>query len=294
MTAPDGASVPLERIARAEASACRLTTPCGDGEMVWRLWGEGPPLVLLHGNFGSWMHWIRNVEALSRFYTVMVPDTPGFGESPLPPSVETPRAIAAVTAQGLVEIAPPDEQIRVVGFSYGGRLAGEIAALLQDRVAAMVGVAPAGLGIDDSTRPGLAKMRVHMTPEEIAEVHRHNLALLMFADADAADDLAVHIQETNTRRAKFRLTAWSEEDRRSSLAKVLPSVRAPVMGIWSDRDAFAGDMLQQRFDIVRKLKPDADIRTLKGAGHWMQYEAPERFNALLLDLLEAGSAAGAP
>jgi pimeloyl-ACP methyl ester carboxylesterase len=184
-----------------------------------------------------------------------------------------------------VQIAPPDEKIRVVGFSYGGRLAGEIAALLQDRIAAMVGVAPAGLGIDDSTRPGTAKLRSGMTPEEIAEVHRHNLALFMFADADAADDLAVHIQETNTGRAKFRLTAWSEDDRRSSLAKALPSVRAPVMGIWSDRDAFADDTLQQRFDIVRRIKPGADIRMLEGAGHWMQYEAPERFNALLLDML---------
>ncbi len=288
MTAPDGASVPLERIARAEASARRLTTPCGDGEMVWRLWGEGPPLVLLHGNFGSWMHWIRNVDALSRVFTVMVPDTPGFGESPLPPSVETPRAIAEVTAQGLVEIAPPDEQIRVVGFSYGGRLAGEIAALLQDRIAAMVGVAPAGLGIDDSIRPGIAKLRSGMTPEEIAEVHRKNLALLMFADADTADDLAVHIQQTNTQRAKFRLTAWSEDDRRSSLANALPGVTAPVMGIWSDRDTFAGDTLQQRFDVVRGIKPDADIRMLEGAGHWMQYEAPARFNALLLDLLRVG------
>jgi len=281
----NGAPAPLERIARVEASARRLTTPCGDGRMVWRLWGAGPPLVLLHGNFGSWMHWVRNVEALSQHYTVMVPDTPGFGESDLPPSVETPRAIAEVVAQGLVAIAPPDAKIRVVGFSYGGRLAGEIAALLQDRVAAMVGVAPAGLGIDDSTRPGIAKLRPHMTPAEVAEVHRQNLALLMFADADAADDLAVYIQETNTGRAKFRLTAWSEDDRRASLAKVLPSVRAPVMGIWSDRDAFAGDTLQQRFDIVRKLKPDADIRTLKSAGHWMQYEAPDRFNVLLLEML---------
>ena len=288
MTAPDGASAPLERIARAEASARRVGTPCGDGEMVWRLWGDGPPLVLLHGNFGSWMHWIRNVEGLSRHYTVMVPDTPGFGESPLPPSVETPRVIAGVVADGLQDIAPTGEKITVVGFSYGGRLAGEISALLGNRIAAMVGVAPAGLGIDDSTRPGIAKMRPGMTPAEVAEVHRQNLALLMISDEDAVDDLAVHIQQTNTQRAKFRLTAWSEDDRRSSLAKALPGVAAPVKGIWSDRDTFVGPTLQRRFDVVRRIKPDADIRILKGAGHWMQYEAPDRFNALLLALLGKG------
>ena len=40
-------------------------TPCGDGAMRWREWGRGETLVLLHGGFGSWLHWVRNIEALS-------------------------------------------------------------------------------------------------------------------------------------------------------------------------------------------------------------------------------------
>ena len=40
---------PAEIDRQFEASGERLTTPCYDGEMVWRIWGEGPPLVLLHG-----------------------------------------------------------------------------------------------------------------------------------------------------------------------------------------------------------------------------------------------------
>jgi pimeloyl-ACP methyl ester carboxylesterase len=31
--------------------------------VVWRSWGSGPPLLLLHGLHGSWMHWVRNVAA---------------------------------------------------------------------------------------------------------------------------------------------------------------------------------------------------------------------------------------
>src|SRR3546814_1155899 len=50
------------------------TTPCGDGQMVWRLWGEGPPLVLLHGGSGSWTHWFRNIPALARRYRVIAAD----------------------------------------------------------------------------------------------------------------------------------------------------------------------------------------------------------------------------
>src|SRR5437763_9356025 len=61
----------------AEAERCE--TPCGDGSMVWHCWGSGLPLVLLHGGYGSWSHWIRNVLPLSRSFRVIPPDPPGLG-----------------------------------------------------------------------------------------------------------------------------------------------------------------------------------------------------------------------
>jgi len=48
------------------AEAQRVDTPCGIGTMVWRIWGSGPPLVLFHGGYGSWTHWIRNVLVLAK------------------------------------------------------------------------------------------------------------------------------------------------------------------------------------------------------------------------------------
>jgi pimeloyl-ACP methyl ester carboxylesterase len=281
----DAALPPPDIIARIDAGARHVAMPCGDGQMIWRLWGEGPPLVLLHGNFGSWMHWVRNVGPLSRRFTVLAPDTPGFGESAMPPDRTTPRAIADVVARGLSESVPGGD-VFLVGFSYGGRLAAETALLLGERVRALVVVAPGGLGIADARGGALSKLRPRMTSAEIADVHRQNLAQLMIADFAAVDDLAVYIQDMNTQRARFRLSAWTEEDRMSSTARALAQVRVPVKGIWSGRDAFAGDTVQDRIAILRGLHPDADIRTIPGAGHWMQYEAAERFNEVLAEMLE--------
>ncbi|HEX4114045.1 MAG TPA: hypothetical protein VH020_16050, partial [Stellaceae bacterium] len=53
-------SVP-EPIAALDRVARHRETPCGDGTMVWREWGEGVPVVLLHGGYGSWQHWLRNI-----------------------------------------------------------------------------------------------------------------------------------------------------------------------------------------------------------------------------------------
>ncbi len=63
---------------------------------IWRRWGEGPPLVLLHGGAGSWTHWIRNIDALAADRTLWIPDLPGLGDSPLPPEPRDHAAIAGV------------------------------------------------------------------------------------------------------------------------------------------------------------------------------------------------------
>lgn len=60
-------------------AARKVETPCGDGPMVWRVWGAGEPLVLLHGGTGSWTHWIRSIPRLSGHYQLWVPDLPGLG-----------------------------------------------------------------------------------------------------------------------------------------------------------------------------------------------------------------------
>ena len=69
--------LPAGYLAAIEAQSERLTTPCGDGEMVWHRWGAGPTVALFHGGFGSWTHWIPHVDAVSRHYTVPAAALPG-------------------------------------------------------------------------------------------------------------------------------------------------------------------------------------------------------------------------
>ena len=102
------------------AEARRIETPCGDGGMIWRVWGSGPPLVLLHGGYGSWMHWIRNVLVLARRFTVIAPDLPGLGESATPPEPHSAEELARIIIDGLATILPGGERFHLAGFSFGG------------------------------------------------------------------------------------------------------------------------------------------------------------------------------
>src|ERR1700756_4044334 len=95
-----------------------IETPCGDGGMVWRVWGGGPPLLLLHGGYGSWMHWIRNVVPLSRRFTVAAPDLPGLGESATPPEPHTAEGLASIVVEGLEVVFPELGGLHIAGFSF--------------------------------------------------------------------------------------------------------------------------------------------------------------------------------
>lgn len=266
----------VERIA---AEAARIETPCGDGSLVWRIWGSGPPLILLHGGYGSWTHWIRNVVPLSRRFRVIVPDLPGLGESATPPEPWTAEGLAAIIVAGLDAIAPPGEELRLAGFSFGGVIGGSVAAQLGDRLRRFVVVGSNGLGLERSPTP---LKRVPPDAGETAEfvAHRYNLNQLMIADPDKIDELALYLQQTNHARARMRSRRFSRSD---ALAQALPRIRARLDGIWGERDATAYPHLDERARILRGVQPEARFAVVPGAGHWVQFEAADRFNPLLAE-----------
>src|SRR2546427_152992 len=100
---------PAEFVCALErASERRITRTDGAGDVVWRIWGGGDPLVLLHGGTGSWMHWVRNIEVLARDFMLVVPDIPGSGESADPEAPISAQRIGMTLAGGLDAIIGPD------------------------------------------------------------------------------------------------------------------------------------------------------------------------------------------
>jgi 2-hydroxy-6-oxonona-2,4-dienedioate hydrolase len=113
---------PAEVLAEVARASVRLTTPCGAGEMVWRRWGAGHPIVLLHGGSGSWTHWLRIIPALAARAEVWAADLPGLGDSAMPPQPLTPESAGRVVAAGLAQLIPAARRPHLVGFSFGGHV----------------------------------------------------------------------------------------------------------------------------------------------------------------------------
>jgi len=273
---------PAEIVAALDARARTVKTPSGDGHMVWRIWGRGAPLILFHGGSGSWTHWLRNIEVLAQHYELWVPDLPGLGQSAMPPKPWTPSSIADVAAAGIDEAIGPDVSVRLAGFSFGGHCAGLTALRLGARVHDLTLIGVAALGLRADPREPFAKERPGMSAAELYEVHRKNLEILMIADPDAIDPLAVHLQTWNARHARFRSRPFAPTH---ELADALAHIHVPVKTIWGTRDVIARPSLQDRLDILRRHHPELAVRLIEGAGHWVMYEKAEAFNAAFLELL---------
>jgi pimeloyl-ACP methyl ester carboxylesterase len=278
-TAQDPAAF-VDALAR---SARKHRTPCGDGSMVWRVWGTGEPLLLFHGGTGSWTHWIKTIPVLAPRFELWVPDIPGLGDSAMPPEPHTPSSIADVVAAGVDQLFPANTRLRLTGFSFGGHIAGLLAVRRPDRFMSLTLVGVAGLGLRADPRAPFAKTRTGMSPAEVTAVYRQNLEVLMFADPGNIDPLAVHLQIENVRRARFRSRGFAATD---ELARALADVRAPVATIWGTLDAIARPSLQARLDVLRRHHPELRVHLIEGAGHWVMYETADQFNAAFLELLQ--------
>jgi 2-hydroxy-6-oxonona-2,4-dienedioate hydrolase len=277
---------PAAQVARLAAAGQRVETPCGDGAMVWRIWGPpnggGEPLVLFHGGFGSWTHWFRNIPELSRDYRLIVASLPGLGESDDAPKPHTPGDLAAIAAAGIERILAPGERFHLTGFSFGGLIGGHVAAHFGERCRSLTLVGAGGLGLKRSAMAPLRSWR-HLAGEAgRMAVHRDNLAILMLADPARIDDLAVYLQSENALRGRVNSPVIAMTD---TLTRMLPQVRGRIAGIWGERDATAMEDLPARARLLRGIQPRAPFVAIGDAGHWVQYEAPGAFNAALLEVL---------
>jgi len=294
---------PHPEIVRVGALAKRVETPLSEGRIVWRTWGSGPPLVLFHGGSGSWTHWIRNVEALAKHFSVWAIDLPGMGDSspfdaedlklldgeatdirvPVKDEWQPPvipmAAFARILGRTIEELFA-SEQINLAGFSFGGMTAANVYARIPHKIRQIVLIGSAGVAARDPAMTPLLTWRF-ATGDELLTIQRRNVERLMLHNPAKVDDLAVNIHILNTRRTLSR-----KPPRALTTFAALETAKARVSGIWGRYDGPSGwkiDEIQQRF---RAIDPTSQFHVAEQAGHWVAYEAADEFNRELVRILD--------
>jgi len=259
-------------------------TPCGDGDLVWRRWGKGQPIVFVHGGSGSWTHWIKQIPVFKKDYEVWTVDMPGLGDSDMPPVPQIPANCGTILALGIKALIPREARAHVVAFSFGAHVSTHALLHLQDHVADFTLTGAAALGLPQGPGREFPREMEGMTDDERMEVHRGLLEILMFKDAARIDPLAVWLQSENIRRARFRSRPFA---RMPEIAQNLPEVQIPVRAVWGGEDQTAWPSVEARYDVIRQSHPELVTRTVPDAGHWVMYEQPDAYNQALKAVLSA-------
>jgi pimeloyl-ACP methyl ester carboxylesterase len=213
------------------------------------------PLVFLHGA-GGHTGWMGFLDELAGDFAVYAPEHPGFGRSDDPPWLDEIADLAYFYLDFLETLGL--DRVHLVGTSFGGWIAAELAVRNQCRLASLtlvaaVGItAPDGKPVDDLFR---------LTTEE-------NLRRF-YADPERArrrlaDMTSVDMNAVAKNRATVARIAYRPRYHNPGLAKWLHRVAVPTLLVWGNKDG----LVPARFgEAYRALIPGARLVVLDNAGH---------------------------
>jgi pimeloyl-ACP methyl ester carboxylesterase len=235
-----------------------------DLEVVRR--GSGQPVVLLHG--------FQPVEAEGRFLRllsqrtgVIAPSHPGFGRSARPRDFETVYDLANLYAALLDAL--DFNKVTLIGFSFGGWLAAELAVRSCHRIERLVLVDSVGIKVSDRETPDITDV-FNTHPEEVRRRTWHDPANA--PDFNMMSDDALVMRHRNWE--SLSLYAWHPYMHNPRLAFWLPRITVPVQVLWGSSDRIVRPDYGQAF---AGLIPGARFAAIEQAGHHPEIEQPEIF-----------------
>ena len=232
-------------------------------ELRFTEWGEGSPVLLLHGGGGpGTVTGFAGQLAERAGVRVLVPTHPGFDGSARPDALATVPELAALYVALLEALDAVD--VTVVGNSIGGWIAAEMATLQPARVARYVLVDAVGIEVADHPIVDFFALAV----QEIADYSYYEPDRFRI-DPQALPAQAQALMAGN----RATLAAYTEAGMADpTLAHRLTGVRAPVLVVWGEADRIVDPVYGRTYaDAI----PGARFELLTRSGHLPQLETPQ-------------------
>lgn len=245
--------------------------------------GSGPPLVMLHGGFGCWKHWVRNVGPLSEHFTVHAVDLPSYGASAPVPRETTGEEYLELVHDEFIKRFGNSEVLRLVGFSFGGAISTYLAGRLKQRVSHLALKSPAGFPPQpDGIRNRMSYKAARGDEEAMRTAIRFNLLQNMLFYPDSLDEEAMTIQRycvDNTRFDSRKISGGG------LLFDNLKKTTCPVIVLWGEKDDFDFRPADPMIADMLAAKSDIEVHRIPKAGHWSAYENAPVVNRSLIDFM---------
>ncbi len=264
-------------------------------QVGYRMAGEGPVLLLIHGIAGSSAAWREVMPALAERYTVLAPDLIGHGHSAKPLGDYSLGAYASGMRDLLGALGI--ERASVVGQSFGGGVALQLAYQHPECCERLVLVDSGGLGREVSwmlramTLPGSEYLMPILFPPFVRErgnrlSHElHERGVRMGRIAEMWNAYASLTESANRHAFVRTLRAVIDPGGQSVSAgdRLYLAARLPTLIVWGAQDTI---IPVSHAYAAHDAIPGSRLEVIAGAGHFPHVETPERFLEVLLDFLD--------
>jgi len=259
-------------------------------------YGNGPPVLLLHGWPDSAYVWRHQIPFLTAHgFRAIAPDMRGFGRSSRPPGITDyalSKSVGDVTAllDGLGV-----ESANLVGHDWGAAVAWSMAMSHPDRVQKLVVVSVGHPSVPWSLRQReMAWYELFFQFEGIAEATiSYDDWAWLWRFLRGAGDQERYARDLSRPGALTASLNWYRANlapRMPGPPPELPLVRVPTLGIWSTDDHYLDGERMERSGAY--VKAPWRYEVIKGASHWIPLDTPDRLNELLLDWLKGAPQPG--
>jgi 3-oxoadipate enol-lactonase len=238
----------------------------------WSAAGDGEPIALVHAGIADQRMWEPLLARLTPSRTVVRYDMRGFGQT-----VSDPGSFSPVDDLVAVLDSLELDAVTVVGASFGGLIALSAAALVPDRVRALVLLGALVPGVEPS-----AEMVRYGTAEEQAfealDLDRAiELNLGMWVDRTNRDpEVRVLVAHMTRRSLELQLAAEPDPE--------LPDLDLSAIKTPTTVAIGTGDVsdFQEMAEVLARQLPNATLHTIEGAGHLLALERPDEVAELIL------------
>jgi esterase len=244
--------------------------------------GQGRPLVLLHGLFGSLDNWLGVTPKLAQHFQLFLPDLRNHGASPHSPEMNYP-AMAADLAEFFD--AQKLDAANLLGHSLGGKVAMQFASQFPHRVEKLIVV-----DIDPRAYPhehdvifaallslDLKKFQNRKEVEDTLAPAIPDLTLRRF--------LLKNLRHTSDSALEWRIPLNAIFENYPKLCRPLPAKEPfskPTLFIRGGQSPYIDDA---DYPLIHQFFPAATIETIPQAHHWVHADAPNEFVRLILEFL---------
>src|SRR5215467_12763739 len=232
--------------------------------------GRGRALVILHGANGAM--WLPYMQTLAKRFEVIAPEHPGFGESDTPDWLDTVHDLAYFDLDLLAELDL--DRVHLVGLSFGGWVAAELAVRDTSRLASLTLVGASGLHVN-----GVEQIDPFLRTDEqrIRDLFYDQAR----ADTMVAQWLAPEMADIAMKnRVTMAKLSWQPRGHDPHLHKWLNRIDVPTLLVWGAEDKlFPPEHAQAYCDLI----PQSKTVIIPECGHLPHVEKPAAFIAAFED-----------